>query len=180
MKKKSDFDYLHSLVREQIKELRQLGPIAYDILRALLPPTGAIDVKNLVNKVIQDRRPVVQVDPDGLQLRAAPEITAPVLKSMRQQSQLILLDPGSEEAVGTRGRWLHVLEMDGNNGYVEANYVSRVKSYQDPSAIIDMTMNALEYFNRLDFVDITQENDNFRVTLTPKGKNMADLLFQPD
>jgi len=178
-KQNSEFDYLQTMVREQIQDLQNLGPVAFEVLKALLPPAEATDMESLVAKVIEQSRPVVQVEPDMLNMRSAPGVTGSIVKALSRGSYLILADPESEETIGTQGRWLRVRDMQGSEGYVSANFVSKFEKYDNPSEKIDQIMQAMEYFSRLDLVDISRDNQNYRIALTSKGKYMAEILFGP-
>ena len=79
--KKQEFDYLQSLVSEQIQEIRNFGPIAYEIFDVLMPPAGTMNVENLVHKLMELDKMILQVDADGLNLRTQLGISSPVKKS---------------------------------------------------------------------------------------------------
>jgi len=173
-----EFDYLQSLVTEQIQEIRNFGPIAYEIFNALMPPTGTMNIENLVRKLMELDKMVLRVDADGLNMRTRPEISSPVIKVLSRGAQLIALDNDSERKIGLSGQWLHVLDIAGVQGYVVALFVSKIETTRDPREKIDRTMHALEYFSKMELVQIDKQGDRFDVSLTQKGRYLADFLVE--
>jgi len=176
---KQEFDYLQSLVSEQIQEIRNFGPIAYEIFDVLMPPAGTMNVENLVHKLMELDKMILQVDADGLNLRTQPGISSPIIKVLSRGTQLIALDSDSDRKVGIQGQWLHVLDIAGDKGYVVAQFVSKIDTARDPREKIDHTMHTLEYFSKMELVQIDKQGDRFDVTLTQKGKYLADFLIEP-
>ncbi len=175
---KQEFDYLRSLVSEQIQEIRNFGPIAYEIFNALMPPAGTMNLESLVHKLMELDKMVLQVDADGLNMRTQPGISYPVIKVLSRGAQLIALDPDSERKVGVQGQWLNVLDIMGDKGFVVAQFVSKITPTRDPREKIDHTMHTLEYFSKMDLVQIDKQGDRFDVTLTQKGRYLADFLVE--
>jgi hypothetical protein len=173
-----EFDYLQSLVSEQIQEIRNFGPIAYEIFDALMPPAGTMNIENLVRKLMELDKMILKVDADGLNLRARPGISSPVIKVLSRSTQLIALDSDSDRKIGVQGQWLHVLDIAGDQGYVVAQFVSKIDTTRDPREKIDHTMHTLEYFGKMELVQIDKQGDRFDVTLTQKGRYLADFLVE--
>lgn len=174
------FDYLEKLVREQMREVQEFGPMAYDILGNLQPPTDRIDVESLVQKILQTHRPVLQVISENLNLRSKPSFDAPTLRVLPQGSQLVLLELGGEVKIGVEGQWLQVVDMHGNQGFVAAWFVAPLEANEKVDEKIDRILHTLQYFNRLDLVMIDQEDQQVTLELTQKGRHVAEMLFEGD
>jgi hypothetical protein len=174
-----DFDYLQILVIEQVRELRSYGPVVYDVLGALQPPTETIEVESLVHTVIKKQKTVVEVETDGLNLRTSPAFDGPVIKVLPRGSQLIVTETEGEGKIGMAGQWLQVVDDEGHNGFVVAGYVAKTSASADPRKKVDQVMQTLEYFSRTELVKIDQQPGKYFVSLTQKGRYMADLITSP-
>ena len=177
---KQDFDYLQSLVSEQVQEVRNFGPIAFEIIEALKSPAGPINVENLVRRVIEFGKLILQVEVDGINMFVQPALRSMVVKTLARGDQLIALDPDSDRKIGQQGEWLHVLDTNGDRGYVLAQFVTQMETLRDPSERIDRTMHTLEYFSKMEIVQIDKQGNQFDVRLTQKGKYLADFLVKSD
>jgi hypothetical protein len=177
---KPEFDYLQSLVREQVQEVRNFGPIAYEIIDVLKPPAGPVNVESLVRRVVELDKLILQVELDGINLFMQPALRSAVVKTLARGDQLMALERDTERKIGQQGEWLHVLDINGDKGYVLAQFVSRVETSRDPGERIDRTMHTLEYFSKMEIVQIDKQGNQFDVRLTQKGKYLADFLVQPD
>ncbi|MDY7080659.1 MAG: hypothetical protein SXV54_27575 [Chloroflexota bacterium] len=65
---------------------------------------------------------------DGLKMRRQPKITqSNIIKQLAVSAQLMALGPASAQAkIGCHGEWMHVRDIEGDEGYVAAWYVTPV------------------------------------------------------
>jgi len=174
-----DFDYLQILVHEQVRELRSYGPVVYDVLGALRSPTETVEVESLVHQVIKKHRTVVQVEADGLNLRSTPAFDGQVIKVLPRGSQLIVNEANGESKIGLNDQWLQVVDEQGANGFVLAGYVRKTPASEDPRKQVDQVMQTLEYFTRTELVRVEPQGGSYVVSLTQKGRYMADMITSP-
>lgn len=68
---------------------------------------------------------VVTPNVDGLKMRRQPEIAAGnIIKQLSMSNKLKILDAADQTKVGQHGQWLHVRDIEGDEGYVAAWYVT--------------------------------------------------------
>jgi hypothetical protein len=64
---------------------------------------------------------------DGLKMRRQPQITASnIVKQLPVSAKLKVLDEADKEKLGQHGAWMHVRDIEEDEGYVAAWYVTRV------------------------------------------------------
>ena len=173
-----EYDYLEMLIQEQIMELRQFGPIVYDVFSAL-QPHAAIKIEDLVESILSHDQLVVIGTADGLALRSQPSISdSTLIKRLPQGAKLFVIEPGGESKIGMQSQWLRVSDYEGHQGYVAAWYVTKVDFEEDNGVVVDKVMNLLEYSIKLDLVKFIQKGEMSMVSLTPKGKQISELLLR--
>jgi hypothetical protein len=177
MKSKADpnFDYLHSFVQDQLTQLRRFGPIIFEIFEVFETYGSQMALDPLIDQVLSHQKVVVRVESDALNLRAGPSIQSPIVKQIERGAQLLLSDPADESNIGKPGTWLHVMDLEGDKGYVVGQYVFPDRDYGNPQTKVEALMMTLESFNRMELVSI---DPNIGVVyLTTKGENTARLLM---
>jgi hypothetical protein len=177
-KENPNFDYLRGFVKDQLTQLRRFGPIVYEIFETLETSGSKMPLDPLIERVVSQPKVVVRVDADALNLRAGPSIQSPIVKVVNRGVQLLLTDSTHQTLIGRSGVWLHVLDMEGYQGYVNAQYVSFDREYSNPQAKVESLMFTLESFDRMELVSI---DPNYGIVhLTNKGESVARLLIHND
>ena len=68
---------------------------------------------------------VVTPNVDGLKMRRQPQIAAGnIVKQLSRSNKLKILDAADRAKIGQHGQWLHVRDIEGDEGYVAAWYVT--------------------------------------------------------
>ncbi|OQY20749.1 MAG: hypothetical protein B6I34_08460 [Anaerolineaceae bacterium 4572_32.1] len=68
---------------------------------------------------------VVTPNVDGLKMRRQPKIAVGnIVKQLSRSNKLKILDVADRAKIGQHGQWLHVRDIEGNEGYVAAWYVT--------------------------------------------------------
>ena len=68
---------------------------------------------------------VVTPNVDGLKMRSQPQIAAGnIVKQLSRSNKLKILEEADKAKVGQDGQWLHVRDIEGDEGYVAAWYVT--------------------------------------------------------
>ncbi|RLC87877.1 MAG: hypothetical protein DRJ03_04500 [Chloroflexi bacterium] len=68
---------------------------------------------------------VVTANVEGLKMRRQPKIAASnIVKQLSRSNKLKILDAVDQTKVGQHGQWLHVRDIEGDEGYVAAWYVT--------------------------------------------------------
>ncbi|MEN4041930.1 MAG: SH3 domain-containing protein [Anaerolineaceae bacterium] len=177
-KPEENFDYLSQVARDQLTQLRRFGPIVFEIFETLQYSKAPMQLDPLIERVVAHQRIVVRCDADALNLRAGPSLQSPIVKLVERGAQLLLTNPADKNNIGRPGAWLHVIDMEGDRGYVVSQYVSLDQQYSNPPAKMEALMSTLQSFDRLDLVAI--DPNHGEVKLTTKGENVARLLMQSD
>ncbi|HSV86452.1 MAG TPA: SH3 domain-containing protein [Levilinea sp.] len=177
-KAEQNFDCLRELARDQLNQLHRFGPIVFEIFEILQNSNAPMPIDPLIERVLAHRKIVLRCDADALNLRAGPSLQSPIIKLVERGAQLLLSDPAEQGKIGKPGAWLHVVDLEGDRGYVVGQYVSLDHDYSSPPAKVEALMFTLESFDRMDLVAI---DPNLGVVkLTNKGENVARTLMYSD